>query len=277
MKKQSKTFFFLNICILSLPHFITDFKNLGPWRQPASIFVGSTYSPKQDVCRGNAAPHAFFFQNVFFFLQVYFFQAELELCCFKSLSLVLSVPSSLGWEAVRRNVEPGLPGRAVQRAHSLIRASAASLQEADIWWVSFRKVIINTVFLLCRRFWPLLAYSCPPKAKIMNPCCCRGLTPAPTHKDTCTRFLLHNSLALMSPGAERGIFGEFSRCFTWSGMKGTPLSTAMQDAPSPPQPPEELSSAPRVVVCLLGHQQMRTMGFQFCWKFVSLLALLRRC
>lgn len=86
-KNKAKSFFFFS-CKHLYSFFAslhTDFKNLGPWRQPASIFVGSTYSPKQDVCRGNTAPHAFFFQNDFFFFKFIFFKlswscATLKVC-----------------------------------------------------------------------------------------------------------------------------------------------------------------------------------------------------
>lgn len=103
----------------------------------------------------------------------------------------------------------------------LCRYLTASLQEADIWWMSFWKMIINTVFLLYRRFWPLLRYNCSLKAKSINPCCCRGLTFVPhiqghVHMDSFSRNLLHQCLQ----GLRGAFLGGCSRHFTWLGHEG---------------------------------------------------------
>lgn len=126
---------------------------------------------------------------------------------------------------------------------SLIRVIVASLQEADIWWVSFRKMIINTVFLLYRRFWHLLAYNYSPKTKSINPCCCRGLTfVPPTHAPW---FFQCGSLGPMSPGSVSGIFLGMQQEFLVRTWRDTPLTMAMQEASSPPQPPEEFLQCPK--------------------------------
>lgn len=150
-----------------------------------------------------------------------------------------------------------------ESSQALIRASAESLQEADIWWVSFRKVIINTVFWLCRTFWAILA-------KIINPCCCRGLTSVPhtqehVHPDSFSTILLYWCLQGLRGTFFGGMQQAFHQVRAW---RGTPLTTTMQDASSPPE---------EFLQYLLWHQQQRTLGFQFCWEFLSLLALLRSC
>lgn len=103
----------------------------------------------------------------------------------------------------------------------LSRELTASLQEADIWWISFWKMIINTVFLLYRRFWPLLTCNYSLKAKSINPCCCRGLTFVPhthghVHMDSFSRILVHQSFQ----GLRGAFFGGCSRHFTWLGHEG---------------------------------------------------------
>lgn len=70
---QNKQNFFKNICILSLPHFITDFKNFGPWWQPTNIFVGSTYYSKTMFVEVTQCHMLFSFRILFFFLSSSFF------------------------------------------------------------------------------------------------------------------------------------------------------------------------------------------------------------
>lgn len=153
-------------------------------------------------------------------------------------------------------------------------SSQHPLQEADIWWVSFWKMIINMVFLLYRKFWPLLAYNYSLKAKSITSCCCRGLTfvlhtHGHVHTDSLSTILLHQCLQ----GLRRAFFGGCSRHFAWLGHEGA-LTTAMQDASSPPQPPEGFLQCPKGCCVSAVTSAAEDIGF---WEFVSLLALLRRC
>lgn len=86
-----------------------------------------------------------------------FFQVQLGLDCFKRLSPSLHVISSLGCEAVRRNVEPGRPTRSVQSSHRPRDKSQSYIPASSWrWWVSFGEAMINIILLLYRSVWPLL-------------------------------------------------------------------------------------------------------------------------
>lgn len=199
--------------------------------------------------------HAFFFQNVFFSFQVYFFQAPLELCCFKSCLLPWVSPHHLdvslwgGMWSLRCLAD--LSGELT----GLHKSSVTSLQEAAIWWVSFRKMIINTVLLLYRIFWHLLACKYNPKTESINSCCCRGLTFVPPthghmHPGSFSTLLL-DQCSLVSPESVSGIFLGMQQEFLVRAWRGTPLTTAMQESSSPPQPPEEFLQCPKgcCVIC----------------------------